>query len=73
MCVGELQQRTCLQVYYFPQYKHHGIRMDQSESGQEMDGTEVLGGQGKLNKGTIYRCLIKDTGNHQGYCRTQDQ
>lgn len=39
--------------------------MYQSESGQEMDGTEILGGQGELNIGTIYRCLIKDTGNRQ--------
>lgn len=43
-----------------PRYKHHSTRVDQSESGQEIDSTEVVSDQGEFNKGTIHRCLGKE-------------
>lgn len=40
-----------LTCYYSPQDKHHGTRVYPSESGQQMDGTEVcMGDQGSLMK-----------------------
>lgn len=52
-------ENMCIHIYGSYQYQNHGTRVYQSESGQEMDGAEVLGDWGELNKGTSYRYLCK--------------
>lgn len=47
-------------VFTASRYKHHSTRVDQSESRQEIDSTEVVSDQGEFNKGTIHRCLGKE-------------